>query len=70
MSRITYKMVKEWIKESAFGQLYGFSINGWNDYYHLMRNNHELVCSAKTPGEIWEKFNLIKTGYYMAKEEK
>lgn len=65
MSRITYKMVKQWLSESAFAQSHGMTLHSWNDYYHILDDTNSRVLSGKTPGEVWEKFNLIKTGYYM-----
>ena len=69
MSRITYKMVKQWISESAFAQTHGMVLHSWNDYYHILDDCNNRVISGRTPGEIWEKFNLLKTGYYMGLEE-
>lgn len=60
MSRITYKMVKQWLSESIFAQEHGMVLRSWNDYYHILDDCNNMVCSGKTPGEIWEKFNLLK----------
>lgn len=67
--RITYKMVKQWISESAFAQAHGMTLHSWNDYYHILDDCNNLVISGKTPGEVWEKFNLMKTGYYLGLKE-
>ena len=69
MSRITYKMVKQWFSESAFAQEHGMTLHYWYDYYLILDDCNNKVCSGKTPREIWEKFNLIKTGYYMGLKE-
>ena len=69
MSRITYKMVKQWISESAFAQTHGMVLHSWNDYYHILDDCNNRVISGKTPGEVWEKFNLMKTGYYLGLKE-
>ena len=69
MSRITYKMVKQWLSESAFAQIHGMVLRSWNDYYHILDDCNNMVCSGKTPGEVWEKFNLMKTGYYLGLKE-
>lgn len=69
MSRITYKMVKQGLSESDFAQAHGMTLHSWNDYYHILDNCNSRVISGKTPGEVWEKFNLMKTGYYMGLKE-
>lgn len=71
MSRITYKMVKQWISESAFAQTHGMTmtLHSWNDYYHILDDCNNRVISGRTPGEVWEKFNLMKTGYYLGLKE-
>ena len=69
MSRITYKMVKQWLSESAFAQTHGMVLNSWDDYYHILDDCNNRVISGKTPGEVWEKFNLMKTGYYLGLKE-
>ena len=69
MSRITYKMVKQWLSESAFAQTHGMTLRCWNDYYHILDDCNSRVISGKTPGEVWEKFNLMKTGYYLGLKE-
>lgn len=69
MSRITYKMVKQWISESAFAQTHGMTLHSWNDYYHILDDCNNRVISGTTPREVWEKFNLMETGYYMGLEE-
>ena len=69
MSRITYKMVKQWLSESTFAQEHGMTLHFWNGYCRILDDCNNRVISGKTPGEIWEKFNLLKTGYYMGLEE-
>ena len=69
MSRITYKMVKQGLSESDFAQAHGMTLHSWYDYYCILDDCNNTVCSGKTPGEIWEKFNLLKTGYYMGLKE-
>lgn len=69
MSRITYKMVNQWLFESAFAQTHGMVLHSWNGYYHILDDCNNRVVSGKTPGEVWEKFNLMKTGYYMGLKE-
>ena len=69
MSRITYKMVKQWLSESTFAQQHGMKLNSWNDYYHILDDCNNCVISGRTPGEVWEKFNLMKTGYYLGLKE-
>ena len=69
MSRITYKMVKQWLSESTFAQEHGMTLHSWNDYYHILDDYNSRVISGKTPGEVWEKFNLMKTGYYLGLKE-
>ena len=69
MSRITYKMVKQWISESAFAQTHEMVLHSWNDYYHILDDCNNRVISGRTPGEVWEKFNLMKTGYYLGLKE-
>ena len=69
MSRITYKMVKQWLSESEFAQTHGMVLHSWNDYYHILDDCNNRVISGKTPGEVWEKFNLMKTGYYLGLKE-
>ena len=69
MSRITYKMVKQGLSESTFAQEHGMTLHSWNDYYHILDNCNRRVISGKTPREVWEKFNLLKTGYDMGLKE-
>lgn len=69
MSRITYKMVKQWLSESSFAVSHGMHISSWNGYYYILDDCNNTRVSAKTPGELWEKFNLLKTGYYLAQQE-
>ena len=69
MSRITYKMVKQWLSESTFAQEHGMVLRSWDDYYHILDDCNNMVCSGKTPGEIWEKFKKKKKGYYMGLKE-
>lgn len=69
MTRITYKKVKEWLKESIFAQEHIMTLHSWNGYYYILDARNNTVVSAKTPGEVWERFNLLKTGYYMGLEE-
>ena len=69
MSRITYKMVKQWLSESTFAQEHGMVLRSWNDYYHILDDCNNRVISGRTPGEVWEKFNLMKTGYYLGLKE-
>lgn len=69
MSRITYKMVKQGLSESEFAQIHGMVLRSWNDYYHILDDSNNRVISGKTPGEVWEKFNLMKTGYYLGLKE-
>ena len=69
MSRITYKMVKQGLSESTFAQEHGMVLHSWNDYYHILDDCNNRVISGKTPGEVWEKFNLMKTGYYLGLKE-
>ena len=53
MSRITYKMVKQWLSESSFAQTHGMTLHSWNDYYHILDDCNNRVISGKTPGEVW-----------------
>ena len=69
MSRITYKMVKQWLSESTFAQKHGMTLHSWNDYYHILDDSNNRVISGKTPREVGEKFNLLEKGYYMVLEE-
>ena len=69
MSRITYKMVKQWLSESAFAQTHGMVLHSWNDYYHILDDCNNRVISGRTPVEVWEKFNLMKTRYYLGLKE-
>lgn len=69
MSRITYKMVKQWLSESIFAQEHGMVLRSWNDYYHILDDCNSRVISGKTPREVLEKFNLLEKGYYMGLEE-
>lgn len=69
MDRITYKRVKQWLGESEFAKKYGITIGCWDGYYHLMSFEHERICTAKTPGELWEKFQLYRSGYYLGVKE-
>ena len=69
MSRITYKMVKQWLSESTFAQEHGMTLHSWNDYYHILDDSNNRVISGKTPREVGEKFNLLETGYYMGLKE-
>ena len=69
MSRITYKMVKQWLSESTFAQQHGMKLHCWNGYCRILDDCNNQVCSGKTPGVIWEKFNLLKTGYEMGLTE-
>ena len=69
MSRITYKMVKQGLSESTFAQEHGMKLHSWNDYYHILDDCNNRVISGRTPGEVWEKFNLMKTGYYLGLKE-
>ena len=45
------------------------TVSAFNGFYHILDAKHNLVCSAETPGKCWESFSLMKTGYYMAKDE-
>lgn len=69
MNKITYKMVKQWLSESTFAREHGMTLHSWNDYYHVLDDCNNRVISGRTPGEVWEKFNLMKTGYYLGLKE-
>lgn len=63
-SRITYKMVKGRITESEFAQKQGFKLSAFSGYYHLLGVGNSLIADAKTPKELWEKYNLIRSAWY------
>ena len=69
MSRITYKMVKQGLSESTFAQEHGMTLHSWYNYYCILDDCNNTVCSGKTPREVWEKFNLLRKGYYMGLKE-
>lgn len=70
MSRVTYKQVKQWVQESAFAQTHGIYITASNGYYHIYDEAGTISIHGKTPLECWEKFNLLKQGYYLGLSEK
>ena len=68
-SRVTFKMVQEWLKDSAFGQLHGCRLITKNGYYTILTDKFDILCDGGTPLQCWRNFNLIKEGWYMHERE-
>ena len=68
MSRVSYNMVKQWVAESDFAKEHNMKVGSWNGYYYVTRDG-EILVSGKTPSELWYGFCLMRTGYYMGKDE-
>lgn len=69
MSRVTYKMVKEWLQDSPFAVTHGMVLHCWDGYYRILDSDNNIVCAGATPNECWREFTLYKSGYYLAMRE-
>lgn len=69
MSRVTVKMLKQWLSESEFATEHGMKYSGWNDYHYILNGDNNIIAAGKTTSECWREFTLYKAGYYLAKQE-
>lgn len=70
MSRVTGKLLKQWLSESEFAEKYGMTYSSWNGYHYILKGGTEIIAAGKTPSECWREYTLYKSGYYLGLREK
>jgi hypothetical protein len=68
MQRVTYNKLRAWVNIwNGNHPEKQFKVQGYNGYYHIFYYNGNKLCSAKTPGQVWELFTMWKYGYLEGK---
>lgn len=68
--RVTFKILKEWINDwNRDNPNYQMVARSYNDYYHIEDwQTGRNICSAKSPGLVWDLFWIWKDGFRIGRE--